>query len=439
MKSEDEVSQFLNNQKALIVEPSMAFFSVIQSCLTGFGMSNENIYSANSYKDAAKILNDLKPKIIITEYTIGKHFGLALIEKHGEIYDSTSRISIMVTKESSDNAVAEAAEEQLDAYIVKPFSMMDLKNRVLEVVKRKMHPTPYYEKIREGKALLKIGNMPEAVSIFSEAKQLNTKPTLAHYYLGDYYLQSNEIKKALLEFEQGRKFNNLHYKCLTGEFDCQMLEKNYQKAYELVKLIRQNYPVTSARLGKFFIAAVYTESFQDLPQLYELYLNLDIRPPELVNLVSIALLTAGKHYLRQKNNALALEYFEMTTSVTAKSLVWLEKIIDELLKVNDVTSAEKFLKYSRGGDTESAKYHVINFKVGRYILPVSKSLEMGRKLVIEDKAPSEVVRTVVQMAIENKKLTLAESMIIKGAEKFPDLRKELYEMLEAVDGSDSED
>lgn len=429
---DQEINQFLNYQKALIVEPSNAFFSVIQSCLTGLGMSGSNIVTANNYHDAISLMAEYKPKILITEYTIGKYFGLALVEKHDEIYDSLSRISIMVTKETSDTAVAEAAEEQLDAYIVKPFSMLDFKNRLLEVIKRKMYPSQYFEKIREGKNFLKNNQTDEAISVFTEAKGMTPKPTLACYYLGECFVNQKNHSLARAQFKEGRTYNELHYKCLIGEFDSLMYECNYREAYGLVKIIRQNYPVTSARLGKFFIAAVYTESFQDLDQLCDLYMNLDFRPPELINLVSLAFITAGRYYLRKKNSTLAINYFEIATTVTGRGIEYLEKIIDDLLKVEEVAAAEKFLKYVKADDISSSRYQQLNFKVGRFVLPSEQIMEQGRKIIVEGKANPEVVKLVVKLAAESGKQTLAESLIIKGVEMYPEIRKELYEILETT-------
>ena len=94
MGADQEVSDFLNNQMALIVEPSNAFFSVIQSCLIGYKMSGDKILFASNYKDAVRMMAEFKPKILITEYMIGKHFGLSLVDKHDELFDSLSRISI---------------------------------------------------------------------------------------------------------------------------------------------------------------------------------------------------------------------------------------------------------------------------------------------------------------------------------------------------------
>ncbi len=429
-EKDTDVAKFLNSQGALVVEPSSAFFSVIQACLVGFGMDSKKIIMANTYKDAVVLLKEQKPRILITEYLVGKNFGLSLIDMHDEMYDSFSRIGIVVTKESSDNAVAEAAEEQLDAFIVKPFSGADFQKRFIEVVKRKMYPSEYLNKIRDGKEKLKTKLYDQAIQFFTEAKNLSPAPTLAHYYLGECYLQTNELTKARVEFADGRKHNSLHYKCLMGEFDCLMHEKNYKAAYGLVELIRKHYPVTSARLGKFFIAAVYTENFNDMAAYYEMYVNLDFRPQELVSLVALALLTAGRFYLRSKDSDNAVKNFELAANVTGRNVETLEKVIDEWLKVQDINMAERFFKMIRGDDVGSTKYIQLNFKIGVNLISADAALEMGRKIIVEGKSTPEMTKKVVKMALDAGKVTLAESLIIKGSQAHPEIRKELYDLLD---------
>lgn len=426
----NHIQEYLSEQTALIVEPSNAFAQVIQASLVQFGVRADKIFSANTYSDAVSIINEMKPKILITEYLIGKHLGLALIEKQDEHYDPLLRISIIVTKESSDNAVAEAAEEQLDAYIVKPFSGADFQHRFLETVKRKIQPSDYMMKIREGKELLAGNKMATAIETFKEAKNISPKPTLANYYLGICYLQSKDIEKARKEFSEGRSHNPLHYKCLTGEFDCLILENKYKQAYELSLLIRENFPVTSARLGKFFVATVYTEQFKDLQELYELYTRLDNRPAELINLVSISLLTAARYFLRNSKTSEALEFFEMGSIATGRDISFLEKIIDELLKVNDITSAEKYLKLTKSEDLGSAKHSQLTFKITKHQSSPEALIDLGRKMVFDGKASPEVIKILVETLLKNGKKTLAESIIIKGCESFPESRKELYELFD---------
>lgn len=424
------IQEYLSELSALIVEPSNAFAQVIHSSLVQFGMKGDKIFNANSYSDAVSIIGQMKPKILITEYMIGKHFGLALIDKQDEHHDPLFRISIIVTKESSDNAVAEAAEEQLDAYIVKPFSGADFQQRFLETVKRKMSPSTYLLKIREGKELLAKNNLAEAMACFENAKTLTPKPTLANYYLGSCFLQQKKYDSARTEFSAGRQHNPLHYKCLTGEFDSLILENKYKEAYQLSLLIRENFPVTSVRLGKFFVATVYTEHFNDLRALYELFTRLDYRTPDLINLVSISLLTAGRYFLRNRKLSEALDFFEMGSVATGRDINFLEKIIDDLLKANEIQTAEKYLKLVKSDDLGSSKHAQLTFKVSRFSLNPEALTELGRKMVFEGQASPEVLKIFVDLLIKNGKKTLAESVIIKGCESFPNIRKDLYDILE---------
>ncbi|OYZ18271.1 MAG: hypothetical protein B7Y39_13860 [Bdellovibrio sp. 28-41-41] len=432
MITKEEITEFLNNCGALIVEPSSSFYSLIRSCLVGFGMDGDKILTAGNYSDAINIIDQVKPKILITEYHVGKKFGLEIVDKHSELFDNFSRISIMVTKESSDNAVAEAAEEQLDAYIVKPFSPVDFEKKFQDVVARKIRPSGYIEKIRSAKELIKENKLKEAIPILEESKSLTEKPTLACYYLGDIQSRLGNFTLAREEFAKGRVFIELHYKCLTGEFDCLMQEKKYNEAYGLVSLIRAHYPVTSYRLGNFFISAVYTENFQDISGMYDLYVNLEYRPPNLVHLVSLALLTAGRFYLRKTDTDSGINYFELAATASGRNIDILERIIEELLKTNAYLEAEKFLRYIKSADLNSAKHNQLNFRIGVKQLSADSSLELGKKLMAQGQLTPVITEALVKIAVERKKLPLAESFILAGAGVDINFRKALYSLLEKV-------
>lgn len=430
-----DVSQFLADHSALIVEPSSAFINIIQLNLVQLGMKPEKIFCARTIPDAQIILSEFKPQIIITEYKIGDYFGLSLFEKMKQLSGQEDRISIIVTKDSSDNAVAEAAEAQLDAFIVKPFSASDFKRKFVQILNRKRSPSEYALKIKDGKSALIENDLDKALKLFKQAKFLNSKPVLACYYLGSCHLGLKDYDMARVYFSEARALNPLHYKCLVSEFESYMEENKYDQAYELVELILHHYPVTSARLGKFFIAAFYSSNFSELAKLYELFVSLDYRPPLLVKLVSLALMAAGKFFVRKKDMKQALIYFEKTCTSCARDITYIEKITDELLHCGEALEASKFLKYVKSEDHGSAVYAQLNFKVRYHTLDKPSVLELGRKVIFENKSSPEVLKLVVELAIKMNKFILAEELIAKGSEMHPQMRRDLYDLLETIGNS----
>ena len=140
----------------------------------------------------------------------------------------------MVTANSTESAVAEAAEEDVDSYILKPFTTEKLKIYVLRAAERKFRPDPYRKTIQDGKALLKSGDPGRAADLFTRAAGLHQKPALAHYYHGQAKVKQIQYDPAEKSYRTGLTFNQLHYRCLTGLFDLLDMIGKHQAAYEIV-------------------------------------------------------------------------------------------------------------------------------------------------------------------------------------------------------------
>jgi tetratricopeptide (TPR) repeat protein len=430
------IKEFLGGQVCLIVEPSSAFSSSIHACLMEFGLTLSQILTVRKFEDAKRIIHEKKPKVVISEYEVGTDLGLSLLELQGEYYpDEMSRISIIVTRNSADSAIAEAAEEQVDAYILKPFSVDFFRDKITTVFNRKMNPSNYMEKIRAGKNHFSLNEFKESVADFGEAKKLDDKPTLACFYSGQSYQAMGDKVKALAEFKEGRKYQPLHYKCLIGEFESEMAEQKYAEAYVLVELIRTHYPITSHRLGQFFIAAVFTYHFDELPTLYQIYLKLEQRPAKLVQLTSMALFTAGRYWVNQNSLQKAVDCFEMGVMASGREIGYIEKVINIFLKIKAAKESQVFFSKIQPSDVGTSAYNRLGFKIDQFILSKNQLIEKGRKIVAADEATPEIYISLVGLLADENKISMAESIISKALATYPEMRAELYQILKEKEGS----
>lgn len=424
------ISEFLGDSFCLIVEPSQGFSASIQTCLTELGISATQVITARKFTDAKKIISEKKPRVIVAEYDLGTDLGLALMELQSEHYDDNARISIIVTKNSSDSAVAEAAEEQIDAFILKPFSVDTFRQKLSDVFRRKMNPSEYMQKIRDGKGLIYLKQFDQAVTEFLTAKTMDPKPTLACYYAGQSYQAAGKRALALAEFKEGRKYQPLHYKCLIGEFENLMEERQYAPAYELVTLIKANYPITSHRLGQIFIAAVFTYHFDDLPNYYQLFLKIEQRSPRLVQLTAMALLTAGRYWIQKQDFKKALECYDMGITASAKDIAYVEKIVNDFIAAKAYDEAQLALQKCSPSDVGTLAHTRISFRIDQYVLNPEQVIDRGRKLINSGDAEPSVFTTVIRLLAERDRISMAESVINTALQKTPSLRQELYGLLE---------
>lgn len=426
-----QIRSFIDTGHCLIVEPSQSFSSSLQASLSEMGIPASQISIARKFHDARRLVKELKPKLLVTEYDLPPEgLGLGLIELQEELVDERHRISIIVTKNSSDSAVAEAAEGSVDAFILKPFSTDSFRQKLIEIFQRKMNPSPYQKKLKEGQEKSLERAFEQALQAFGDAKGLDEKPTLACFYSGSVYQQLGQVEKAVAEFQLGLKYQPLHYKCLIGEFEAFIGAKDYPRAYGLVSIIRENYPVTSKRLEQILKAAVFTYNFADLESCYELYTRLETRSPELMKLMSLALFTGGKFYLQKKEITQAMVLFDLAMTVQGREIQFMEKVFDELMKNALLQEADLVLSKVPPSEVGGKVHAQMRFRLDQRILPSDKLLERGRKMINDGYGSPEIYELVVSMMAKADKRTLAESMISHAVRDFPEMRAKLYALLE---------
>jgi DNA-binding response OmpR family regulator len=373
------IKKFLEQQQILIVDPSASFGLTLVATLTEMGAPTHKVLFSKKYDDAKQMINDYNPKILITEYFVGQKLGLSLIEQQGQQLGEANKISIMITHNSSTSSIAEAAEEHVDDYILKPFSKGQMKARLADVIRRKMNPSTYSLKIREGKKFLFEKEFAKAELEFLEAMKLSEKPTLAHYYVGySKFLQKN-FATALQEFRSGRLLQPLHFKCLVGEFDSYFEQKKYEEAFKLSPILMENYPVSPKRLSNIIIAAVFSNHHEQIPKYYDAFKAMDHKTPELIKVFSAALMTAGKYQLKKNNLQMANLCFEMILSVAGSDVNYLDQIIRELLKVNVADLAAKYLTKFPSSEYGLAPHARLGFLIDCQLLPRHLAIEKRQK------------------------------------------------------------
>ncbi|MFN8792576.1 MAG: hypothetical protein ACK5Y2_14065 [Bdellovibrionales bacterium] len=421
---------FLQGNLCLIVEPSQSFAFAIQSTLQQMGVPFEQLHISRKIQDAKKIIEQRKPKILITEYEIEGQFAIDLIELQSQHYDAQNRISFINTMNDSDSAVAEASEGDVDGYLLKPFSMSVFKDKLEKVLKQKIQPSPYLVKINKGKKLYLNHEFAESLQEFEEAKPLHQRPTLAFFHKGQAYQALGDFEKALAEYHEGLRFQPLHYRCLTGEFEALLAVKKYQQAYDLIEPLKKNYPITARRLAHFFVAAVFTEHFDDLLVFYKLFNRIDQRTPELIRISSEAMMTAARYAIKENDLDKALEFFEVGLLISGRSFEYLERSINELINVQAGFRAQKLLSNAHTSDIGKSRYRILEFKVGELIWSQEELIEKGNRLIADGFGPPEIYRAVVKAMAELNKEILAGTFISKLQDKHPELCAELYKLLE---------
>ncbi len=426
-EQEKYFTQYLKERRVLVADPSPSSKSSIHSALTDLGAKPTNISFASSFADAEEAIDRIKPQIVIADYNLGSRCSLDLMQKQrAEHPNSKELLFVLVTGNSSQTAVARAAEEDVDAYILKPFTAFSLRQTLMRTAMTKLQPSNYMKAIDEGKRLLQEGKFDDAIKVFDTAKTLNPTPSLACFYLGQANLVKKADKAAEVKFAEGLDYNKIHYKCLVGLYDVLMSQNRFVDAYEIVKRISFYFPANPQRLTSVLKLAIMTKSYDDVERYYQTFTKIDERSEEVIRYVCAALVVCGKYYLSTKVQSRALDLFKKATPYAVHRPRVLHEVVISLVDAGMGNEAADYIKRAAPALQSAPAFKGLELLVfDRTKGTASLSIERGRKLLQEGIEDPLIYQVMVKRASEEGLKQMTEEMIHQGTRKFPELKAKL--------------
>lgn len=424
IKEAELFDKYMAKRKVLIADESASARSGVFGTFTKLGVKPHQIIMASSLSDAEAEIARNKPDIVIAEFNFGKYCGLDLLQRQRESNpDSKKTLFILLTSNTSQSAVARAAEEDVDAFVLKPFTPEVLRNTLIRAALLKSNPPEYLVKIEAGKAKLATGDMDGADVFFKEAMKLDERPALACYYEGKINYQKKVIDLSKGFFEEGLEYNKIHYKCMVGLYELLMEMKLHKEAYDVVKKISQYFPANPKRLAEVLKLAIINKSYEDVEKYYAVFCNIDERNDTLINYVCAALVICGKYYIRSNNKARAMELFQKCLATAAGRTKFLNEIIMALLESKLGGEAEKMLKRYPPEHQKSPEYLLLDFQVANLTMGAQYVLQKGRDLMIAGVETEKFFEIMLERSSEVKSARMMETVLSNCSTKFPKLKE----------------
>jgi len=336
---------YIKSKRILIADSGATSRAGLSQVLINLGAKSNLIKVASSLPDALTEMESHKPEIVICDYDLGGRCGLDLLQSQRKQHpEMANRLFVLVTGNTSQTAVARAAEEDVDCYVLKPFTPSILRQTLLRTALAKIQPSPYHQKIEEGKKLLFESKADEAIAVFRAAKALDKSPSLACFYEAQAELVKKALKAAEGDLQDGLQYNKIHYKCMTGLFDLLLEQKRFPEAYDVAKRISQYFPANPERLTQVLKLAIQTGSYDDVERYYQMFCKIDERNEEVNKYVCAALIVCGKYYLQKNLSTRALELFSKAAITGAGRTKVLSEIILSLAEQGLAARGPEFLK-----------------------------------------------------------------------------------------------
>jgi CheY-like chemotaxis protein len=426
-KSAQLFTDYISEKRVLIADSSPASRGGLARSLVDMGAKGSNITLAKNFDSALEEIERIKPQMVICDYDLGNGRGLDLLQHQREQQDASQKtIFVLVTSNTSQSAVAQAAEEDVDTFILKPYTIEVLRNSILKAAIAKLFPTDYIKTIEDGKELLFSGNPDGSIEIFKKAMQMDPAPALACAYLGQAERLKEAIEQAKGSYQEGLGFKKIHYKCLAGLFDLLMSQKQYADAYDVIKKVARYFPANPQRLATVLRLAVMTKSYEDIERYYQIFTSIENRNDELIRYICAALVVCGKFYLLRSSQSRALELFEKAAVTAGGRTKILREVISALMEHGLPKAADKYLKRFPAETHGSDDYLVMHYLVSNDGMEASLAVSKGRILLEKGIEDSVVYKILIARSFEIGHLDSADDLLSKALQKWPTEKRDFF-------------
>jgi tetratricopeptide (TPR) repeat protein len=362
------VQDYLSHYAVLIVDKNSSSRNRLLKVMVDLGTKRHMIHTAGSVSEAETILKSNTIGLVLSDYAVtgGSGFDLFKMVRSHISPDNKKLCLILVTSNISQTAVAKAAEEDVDSFIIKPYTLQSIQENLLSTISAKIQPSNYVVKIEEGKTFLEAGDYSKALSTFESALALHQRPSLALFYMGQTQYLMSEQTQAIGKYNKGLSYNSIHFKCLVGLYEIFMRDKKYVEAYQVVKKVAKYFPANPDRLTQIIRLAIVTENYEDIESYYEIFTQLDERNAELINYIGAGLYVAGKWYMMAGHANKALVLFEKIAVSCSEFSKFLRAIVSTLVEHKRTADAQKYMQRFPAGSMDGEDYVVSEYLIKFY-------------------------------------------------------------------------
>ncbi|MFH1058757.1 MAG: response regulator, partial [Pseudomonadota bacterium] len=187
----------------LVVDDQFNVRRMVQNFLRTFGY-NKTIDASDGLKAWEK-LDAHEVGFVICDWNMPNLNGLGLLRRVRADQRLRDLPFLMVTAEMAEDIVAEAIEEGVDGYIVKPFQAKTLVDKVEAILEKRGAPDPVEVHLRQGADLLAQGLADQALSEFESALALSPQSPRSLVACGEALEAQGRDQEALQRYHQAIK------------------------------------------------------------------------------------------------------------------------------------------------------------------------------------------------------------------------------------------
>ncbi len=240
----------------LIVDDVPNMRRTIRNMLNRMGVKKA-IIEADDGERAWEKLQFSPVEFIICDWNMPRMNGIQLLRKMRKDPKFANIPFLMLTGEIDESTIAQAAETEIDAYIIKPFIMKTLMDKMEEALKRRYEPSEAEQLFRQGLEAMKNADPGQAFSLFEQVRLLSPKTAKVYVALGDVYLEQQNREKAKEMFEKAINLSRQYAQAMDRLAELAGMEGDVERMADLLKRaveISPEAPRRQLNFGKALLA-----------------------------------------------------------------------------------------------------------------------------------------------------------------------------------------
>lgn len=270
----------INEMTVLITDDMPNMVATIYSVMKVLNYG-KRFMTANNGEEAWQILKKEPIDLAILDYNMPIMTGAELLSRIREDRDLKDLPVVMVTAYAQREFVAEAAESEIDAYILKPVTVKVLGDKVLGVIKNANKPPPMVYHLQKARRFEEDGDIDAAIGEARLAMEANPKSSRPLRELGYYYFKKDDLKEAEKWLLKAAQMNSLdvfafHY---LGELYLKRDEiEEASKYFDKAMTISPRHLTRGINLGKIL---VQRQEFEKAVKVFDKAISLSKNALEL--------------------------------------------------------------------------------------------------------------------------------------------------------------
>lgn len=366
MKPGDDVHELksiidnVQNLKVLVIDDKVSMRRTVKNMLRTLGFARFN--DAEDGRMAWRMIQNEKFDLIICDWNMPKMKGVDLLKTLRQD-ERFSRIPfLMLTGEVEEGKVAESIEADVDAYVIKPFQVSTLEDKITRILSNQAAPTPLEIQFQLADVYIQGCNYSKAHEELDKAALISRSSPKLHYYRGLVFEAQGKHVEAEKCYKKSRQLGPLFIKAHEKLVD--LYEKKGLTAdaalllIEMVKISPRN-AGRQARLGKALLAE---NRIIDAKKAFNNAVKLDPYNDDRI-------LDIGETYLKHRLPQEADELFQLYLKERSSDAEAYNKLGMMLRKHKYYDNAIQYYKKALTADPEEVYLH---FNLARVYIEIQR-------------------------------------------------------------------